>query len=314
MRIVFFGTSQFAARILTYLAQQRVDVCAVVTRPDRPKGRERHVIPPPVKQAALQLMPPLPIHQPEKASTPDFESVLKRYGADLFVVVAYGEILKQDLLNLPKWGCVNVHASLLPKYRGAAPMQRALMQGEPVTGVAIMEMVLQMDAGAIFDTFELPVPEEMTFGELEDKLCTAAGPLLLKVLRAFESGTVQKKPQDPHPVTFAAKITPEEEQIKWEKTARDLHNLIRALSPAPGAWCFLTMGEERKRLKIKRSRIIPDLSGSPGQTLIFGKEGWVVACGQGALRLLEVQLEGKRVMSTEEFIKGVKNSSALFLS
>jgi methionyl-tRNA formyltransferase len=292
--------------VLTYLTEQGVQVCAVVTRPDRPKGRSLQLTSPPVKQVAEKLESHPPIHQPEKASTPEFAAVLSAYEADLFVVVAYGEIIKQFLLDLPKWGCINVHASLLPKYRGAAPIQRALMQGESVSGVTIMEMVLQMDAGALFEVVEVPIPEEMTFGELEDKLCLAAGPALLKVLRAFESGKVEKVPQDSRFVTFAAKLTPEEEQIQWERPARELHNLIRALSPAPGAWCFLEMAGEKKRLKIKRSSIVPDQSGNPGQILAFGKEGWVVSCGQGALRLLEVQLEGKKSMTTEDFIKGVR--------
>lgn len=309
MKIVFFGTSPFAARILSFLLSQNIQVLAVVTRPDRPRGRAQQLSPPPVKETLLQINQDIPIHQPEKASTPEFAAVLAEYGADLFVVVAYGEIIKQNILDTPSLGCINIHASLLPKYRGAAPMQRCLMAGDPVTGVTIIDMVLKMDAGDMLGIAEVEVPPSMTRGELEEKLVTASCPLLLKILHDFEKGTVKRISQDPKEVTFAQKITPEDEKISWTEAAVDLHNRIRALSPQPGAWCRVSLGAEEKRLKIKRSAPLLEKRGEPGEILVFdAKQGLQIACGKGALALLEVQLEGKKTMKIEDFIKGIHTS------
>ncbi|HEY5259986.1 MAG TPA: methionyl-tRNA formyltransferase [Rhabdochlamydiaceae bacterium] len=309
MKIVFFGTSPFAAQILTFLLSQTIEVLAVVTRPDRPRGRSQQLSSPPVKETLLQLRPDIPVHQPEKASTPEFADILSTYGADLFVVVAYGEIIKQNILDIPKWGCINIHASLLPKYRGAAPIQRSLFAGDPFTGITIIDMVLKMDAGDMLGTAQVAVPPSMTCGELEEKLIAASCPLLLNILHDFENGTVKRISQDPEGVTFAQKITPEDEKIYWTESAADLHNRIRALSPAPGAWCRVWVGDEEKRLKIKRSAPVLTKNGTPGEILVFdAKEGLQVGCGQGALALLEVQLEGKKTMKIEDFIKGIRSS------
>lgn len=305
LKIVFFGTSLFAAKVLSSLIECGCQVVAVVTRPDRVKGRNPHPSPPPVKEIASKLNPTLPIFQPEKASAPEFASILKELNADLFIVVAYGEIIKKNLLEMPKLGCINIHASLLPKFRGAAPIQRSLMAGVNETGVTIIEMSPQMDAGDILAMQAIPVPHEMVFGELEEKLCALCIPLLFEVIRQFEGGKVIKTPQDHAQATFAPKITPEDEKIDWRKPASELHNQIRAMSPFPGAWTLIKMGSEVKRLKIKKAKVIENLSGEPGAILGFGKEGWTVACGKSALRLVEVQLEGKKVMSAEECIRGI---------
>lgn len=288
--------------MLTRLIESGEEVIAVVTRPDRSKGRNLQPTAPPVKEIALKHN--LPVHQPEKASTPEFAEVLKTLQPDLFVVVAYGEIIKKNLLEMPKFGCINIHASLLPKYRGAAPMQRALMQGEKETGITIIEMSPQMDAGDILAIESIPVPEEMTFGELEKELCDLSVKLLFQVIAQIKNREEKKTSQDHSLATLAPKLTPEEEKIDWTKPAKTIHDQIRALSPFPGAWCTLQIGSEAKRLKIKRSKII-DQSGPPGAILSFGKEGWIVACGQGALRLIEVQLEGKKAMPAEECIRGI---------
>lgn len=309
MRIVFFGTSSFAANILEYLFQQKVDIVAVVTRPDRPFGRSQRIEPPPVKAAFEKLDSTVELLQPEKASAPGFAEILKSFAADLFVVVAYGEILKQNILDLPKFGAINIHTSLLPKYRGAAPMQRCLMDGCTETGVTIMEMVLAMDAGDSIEMVKLPIPEEMTCGELSKKLCELACPAVLKVIGAFECGQVKKTPQDPAQVTFAPKITAQEEEIHWEKPAKQIHNQIRALSPAPGAWCAVLVAGQKKRLKIKRSRVVTDRAGGAGELLLSDKkEGLIVACGEQALRLLEVQLEGKKSLPADVFLRGLQES------
>lgn len=304
MKIVFFGTSAFAARIFTYLIEQGVQIVAVVTKPDKPKGRSSKHTPPPVKEIVQKLAPNLPIHQPLRASTPEFAEILNLYQPDLFIVVAYGEIIKTQLLQIPPLGCVNIHASLLPKYRGANPIVRALMNGEKETGVCIMDMVLEMDAGDVLEVAKTPISESMTFGELDLKLSEIACPALLKVIHDLKTGLIKRTAQDHTQATLASKLKVGEDEINWVKHASEIHNLIRALSPQPGAWCWLQIGSEKKRLKIKRSEVVPHMEGVPGQNLILNKQEWVVACGKGGLRLLEVQLEGKKTMSVAEFLRG----------
>ncbi len=304
MRIIFFGTPPFAAHILDLLIQEGHQVVAVVTRPDRQRGRRQKLLPSAVKALVQEKWPKLPILQPEKASTEEFATVLKELKPDVFVVVAYGEIIKTNLLEIPTKMCVNIHASLLPKYRGAAPIQRVIMNGERESGVTIMEMVLKMDAGDILEMVKVPISEEMNFGELEEVLCKASGPPLLNVLKKIELGTVQKKPQNHEEVTFAAKISLEDRVIDWEKSSLELHNQIRGLSPSPGAFCFVEIGGERKRLGVKKTAKHSHASGKPGETLSYTKKEWVVACGEGALSLLEVQIEGKKALPIEDFIRG----------
>ncbi len=289
--IVFFGTSAFAAHVLEQLLARGHPILAIVTRPDRLQGRRLEMGPPPVKEAALRLAPHIPLFQPLKASSAEFASSL--VSADFFVVVAYGEIIKQNLLSMPRLGCINIHASLLPSFRGAAPMQRALMAGCHETGITIIEMTPQMDAGDILAQEAIPIPESMTLGELEALL----RPLAVRLVCDVIEGTAVKIPQDPTQVTLAPKLTPEEERIDWSRSAAAIHNQVRALSPLPGAWCQLRLGETVKRLKIKRSRVcLPD------------QKGWVVACSEGFLELLEVQLEGKKEMSAAECLRGLHNS------
>jgi methionyl-tRNA formyltransferase len=311
VKIVFFGTSAFAGRILAYLFGHNIPIVAVVTKPDKPKGRSSQLTPPPVKETTQQIKPSLPIHQPVKASTPEFAEILKSYNPDLFVVIAYGEIIKTNLLQIPKWGCINVHPSLLPKYRGANPIVRCLMNGDRETAVCIMDMVLEMDAGDILEVAKLDVPEAMNFGELDQKLSEIAGPALIKTIQALQNGTVKRLPQNPAHVTFAPKLAPGEDEIKWDKSAFELHNLVRALSPSPGAWCWLQVGSEKKRIKIKKSEVVPDVEGNPGKNHILTKQEWVVACGKGGLRLLEVQLEGKKSLPVAEFLRG-SNTPLIF--
>ncbi len=292
MKIVFFGTPHFAAEVLKYLLDHHISVLAVVTQPDRPKGRSLQLTPPPVKTLLLEKAPHIPLLQPEKASQSLEE--LKKFQADLFVVVAYGQILSQKLLDIPPLGCINIHASLLPKYRGAAPIQRAILNGETETGIAIQKMVRELDAGDVICEAKVPIGPDMTAGELEVKLIEAANPLLLSVLK---SGISSAKPQDPAKVTYAPKIELEEGQIDWAKPAQEIHNLVRAFSPRPGAWCWIEVAGERKRLKILRSQIL----SAPTEDS--------VPCGQGALKLVEVQPEGKKAMKGADWLRGQKNVS-----
>ena len=302
MRIVFFGTPAFAAEILRFLLENHVDVAAVVTQPDRPKGRSLHLTPSPVKVVAAGAS--LPILQPEKASQEPFLSEIAAFQADLFVVVAFGQILSQKLLDTPKLGCINVHASLLPKYRGAAPIQRVLMAGDSETGIAIQKMVRQLDAGDVIAVSKVPVPQDMTFGELEEKLIAATKPLLLEVIREYQKRIPAGEPQIHDQATYASKIELEEGEVLWSKPAQEIHNLIRAFSPRPGAWCWIHANGEKKRLKILRSQYVSG-KGQPGQ--ILSQDG-IVACGDGALKLIEVQPEGKKAMKAADWLRGFKGS------
>jgi methionyl-tRNA formyltransferase len=306
MRILFFGTSAFAAHILTFLIKNSFHILAVVTQPDRPRGRHLHASFSPVKEVALAAG--LPVLQPERISTPENVELLKNYHPDLSLVVAYGEIIKKSLLDVPKMGSYNIHASLLPKYRGAAPIQRCLMDGEKKTGINVIEMTPQMDAGDIVASAEIAIDDDMTFGELEAALADLACALTLQFLKDISAGRIVKHPQDPTRVTFAPKLHAEDERIAWSRSSIELHNLIRALSPRPGAWCPIYLGKEEKRLKIKRSRL-SDVSCAglpPGAPVVCDKQRCIVACQKGALEILEVQLEGKKTMPITEFLKGIQ--------
>lgn len=313
LRVVFFGTSSFAAQILGFLLQNQVQIVAVVTRPDRPQGRNLKPSFSPVKEFCLKNAPTLPIHQPEKVSTPDAIAELAEYHPDLFLVVAYGEIIKQELLDLPKYGCINIHGSILPYYRGAAPIQRALMDGVPEAGITIIAMNAKMDAGDVLNIGKIPVPLEMTFGELEPLLCDLGGKLALKTVREIETSTVRRESQDHSLATKALKITPEDEAIDWKRPALHIHNQIRALSPKPGASCFLLINGQKRRLKILRSLPLSAPSGAPGEILSFSKKEWIVGCAEGSLSILRVQLEGKKEMAFSDFFVGLQKNQEIQL-
>lgn len=300
MRIIYFGTPPFAAEVLKFLIENDIEVLAIVTKPDRPRGRSGKPAFSAVKELATTTYPDIPLYQPDKASTPAFEEEMRKYGADLFVVVAYGEIMKQPLLDLPKEGCINLHASLLPKYRGAAPIQFALLDGAKETGVTIIEMVLKMDAGDMLAQEKIPIPKEMNCAELEERLCLLGGETLLRVIRKFAYHNTQKKPQNPHEATYVQKIDPTMAEINWDQPAETAHNQVRAFSPRPGAWTEVEINGQWKRLKIFKTKVVEDKS-KVGTTSSFSKNEWIVACRDGALSLLEVQLEGKKRLSIENF-------------
>ena len=300
-RIAFFGTPAFAAEVLRYLIEHRVPIAGVVTQPDRPRGRDLKRLPCAVKETAQQLAPEIPILQPEKASEERFLEEIAKWKADLYVVVAFGQILPQKLLSIPPLGSINIHASLLPKYRGAAPIQRCLMAGEKETGVTIQKIVRQLDAGDVIAVEKTAIPPDMIFGELEAKLREISKPLLLKVLEKYEEGIPSAVPQNGDEATYASKFELDEGEILWSDPAEKIHNLIRSFSPRPGAWCWLESG--KKRIKILRTRLTSG-QGNPGELL--SKNG-VVACGRGALQLVEVQPEGKKVMSACDWLRGASD-------
>jgi len=304
VKIVYFGTPHFAAEVLRFLLENKVEVAAVVTQPDRPKGRSLQLTSSPVKEVAVQAS--LPIFQPEKASQEIFLSQLADVKADLYVVVAFGQILTQKLLDIPRLGCINVHASLLPKYRGAAPIQRCLMDGETETGVAIQKMVRKLDAGDVIASSKIAIPSEMTFAELEAGLIEITKPLLLQVIHRYATEIPEGVAQDESLVTYASKIEMAEGEIHWNRDAEELHNLIRAFSPRPGAWAWIYSSGERKRLKILRAKCVP-FNGKPGEL----SPSAIVSCGKQSLQLIDVQPEGKKVMKAEDWLRGQKNISFL---
>lgn len=309
MKVVFFGTPSFAVTILDFLYKKGAEIVAVVSRPDKPKGRSKEPQPTPVKTYALRHN--LPLYQPQKVSEPSFYQFLQSLEADFFVVAAFAEILRENILHTPKFGCINVHASLLPKYRGAAPIQRALEAGEKETGVSIMKMVLEMDAGDVYQMVKIPIPETMNAGELTEILAEKGAEALWTVLETILSGKAQAVKQDAGAVTFAKKVKSEEGEIKWQGSAWDIHNKIRALTPNPGAWCWVEVKGEKKRLKILKA--LPQETALPPKTLLHVESRrLLVGCEEGALELLDIQLEGKNPLDVSTFLRGVKFSDLKF--
>lgn len=303
MRIIYFGTPSFAAEVLKFLIESGVEVLAIVTKPDRPRGRSGKPAFSAVKELATKNYPDIPLYQPDKVSTPAFEEKLRRFGADLFVVVAYGEIMRQELLDIPTEGCINLHASLLPKYRGAAPIQFALLDGAKETGVTIIEMVAKMDAGDMLTQEKIPIPKEMNGVELEEELSALGKETLLRVIRNFFHYYSQKKAQDSKQVTYVQKIDPSMARIDWNQDAETIHNQIRAFSPRPGAWAEVEINGQLKRIKIFKSEVVEG-EGAGGVSLSFSKKKWVVACGKEALSIIEIQLEGKKRLLFTDFVLG----------
>lgn len=314
MKIIYFGTPQFAAEVLDYLIQHGVDIAAVITKPDRPQGRSGTPVPTPVKSVALAQNPPLPLYQPEIVSDLVFAPTLEAYQADLFVVVAYGEILREHLLAMPKVACINLHASLLPKYRGAAPIQRSIIDGESETGVTIMHMAKKMDAGDIISMHRVPITINMTYGQLEQELCNVGSKALLETIHSFENHSATRVEQNHELMTLAPKIELEDCEIKWNLPSLAIHNLVRGVNPHPGAWCYVDVKGQKKRLKIISTRLGPqEMKEEPGKILQYSKEGFLVACSEGSLFLENLQLEGKKAIAADEFIRGLPEGSIHFM-
>ncbi|MGJ0483112.1 MAG: methionyl-tRNA formyltransferase [Methylomicrobium sp.] len=296
MRIIFAGTPEFAVPTLKMLLASGHEICAVYTQPDRPAGRGRKIQLSPVKEVALAAG--IPVLQPDSLKSAEAVSQLADFKPDLMVVVAYGMILPQAVLDVPKCGSLNVHASLLPRWRGAAPIQRALMAGDPETGVTIMRIVLKLDAGDMLHKEVIAVGAEDTAGELHDKLA-ALGPIgLEKVLRQIESGTVRAEPQDEALVTYAAKLEKNEAFLDWSKPAGELDRQVRGLNPWPVAQTLYL----NEALRIWRAQPILEKTGyEPGRVNCTRKH-LDVATGNGWLRLLEVQLPGGKRMPAQAFL------------
>lgn len=301
MRIVFMGTPDFAVGSLQALCESgKHEILAVVTQPDRPKGRGNKLLQTPVKEYALEQG--LTVYQPQKVKTPEFVELLHELQPELIVVVAFGQFLSKEILELPKYGCINVHASLLPKYRGAAPIQYAIIKGEKESGVTIMQMDIGMDTGAMLDKVVVPIAENTTMGELHDALREQGAALLLEVIDKIATGTAVAEPQDDAQATYATLLDRSMEHIDWSKKAQEVHNLIRGFNPAPSTFAKLPNG---KSLKIWGSKMTDKSSAAAAGTVIeTGKHSFFVACGEGVLEITEVQPESKKRMPAQVFLNG----------
>jgi methionyl-tRNA formyltransferase len=297
MRLVFAGTPPFAVPALDALVAAGHDICALYTQPDRPAGRGRRLSVSAVKARAVALG--LPIEQPESLRGDDVVRRLAAFAPDAMIVVAYGLILPQRVLDVPRLGCFNIHASLLPRWRGAAPIQRAILAGDAQSGVTIMRMAAGLDSGPIVAQSECPIGPHMTAGELHDALAGIGARLLVDALEAIASGRAVMREQDASKASYAPKITRDDARIRWEEPAALSARRVRALDPAPGAEA-LWRGEQ---LKIWRAEARDGLCGaSPGQVLKADSAGIEVACGSGSLALLAVQLPGRNRVSAADFV------------
>lgn len=297
MRIVFMGTPEFAVPCLDQLIKS-FDVVGVFTQPDRPKGRGKKMAMSAVKERALESH--IPVYQPEKIKKSPEVQVLKDLKPDVIVVVAYGQLLNQELLDIPTKGCINVHASLLPKYRGAAPINFAILNGETVTGVTTMYMVKQLDAGDMIDKAEVEITEDMTAGELHDALSNAGGELIVKSLKDIEKGIVNREVQDESLMTYAPLMDKEMAVIDWTKSATDIHNLVRGFNP----WPIATTSMQGKKMKVFKTKVLDELASDPGRVTSVSSEGIVVDCGDKKILIEEIQLPNKKRMKVSQFILG----------
>lgn len=302
MKILFMGTPDFALFSLKALCEARENVIGVVTQPDKPKGRGYTLTPPPVKVYAEEKG--IPVYQPNTLRGEDFAALLDTLAPDLIVVVAYGKILPENVIRYPAFGCINVHGSLLPKYRGAAPMQRAIMDGEKVTGITTMYMDVGLDTGDMLLKSEIIIEETDNFETIHDKLASCGAETLLRTVDGLRNGTLAREKQDDSLSTYAAKIEKDDCLIDFSNSAEAVHNQIRGLSPIPLSFTHTPDG---KLLKVTCAEIVTR-EGAKAEvgTVIALDHGIVVACGEGSIRLLNVLPEGKGRMNAADFIRGRK--------
>ena len=298
MRIVFMGTPDFAVPTLEALIGAGHELAAVVTQPDKPKGRGKAVLMTPVKEKALECG--IPVYQPKKVREPEFLDVLRELNPDVIVVVAFGQILPREILTLPPFGCVNVHASLLPKYRGAAPIQWAVIDGEPVSGVTTMQMNEGLDTGDILEQEEISLDLEETGGSLFEKLAVLGGKMILSTLKGLEDGSLVPRAQGEMTTPYAKMLTKAMGEIDWSMDAASIERLVRGLNPWPSAYTYV----DGKTLKIWKARVEAGEAGKePGQVRVT-KDRLLVETGDGVLSILELQLEGKKRMEAAAFLRG----------
>ena len=300
MRVIFMGTPDFATGTLEEIVLAGHEIVGVVTQPDKPKGRGKTLMPTPVKEVAMKYE--LPVYQPKKVREPEFVEILRSLKPDVMVVAAFGQIISKEILEMPKYGCINVHASLLPAYRGAAPIQWAVINGEKESGVTIMQMDEGIDTGDMIEKVVVSIAEDETGGSLFEKLSQAGAKLCVKVLKALEEGkAVREKQPEESTTPYAKMIDKKMGAINWENSAKEIEQLIRGLNPWPSAYTKL----QGKTLKIWRAAVLfEDSNDAPGQVVQVTKDSIVVQTGHGLLKILELQLEGKKRMDTASFLRG----------
>lgn len=299
MKIIFMGTPDFSVMTLESLVNAGHQVAAVVTQPDKPKGRSGKMQYPPVKAKALELN--IPVYQPKKVKEPDFFEVIKKINPDVIVVIAFGQILPKIILDYPKYGCINIHASLLPKYRGAAPIQWSVINGEKETGITTMQMDVGLDTGDMIDRVVVPIEEKETGGSLHDKLMRAGSKLILETLEKIENNTAVFTKQSDEDSNYAQMLTKQLGKLDFEQKAVELERLIRGLNPWPSAYTRIN----GKNLKIWEADVVKgDNTIAPGVVYEVTKDSFLVATADGALQINELQLEGKKRMSVSDFLRG----------
>ena len=298
LRTVFMGTPEFALQALEGLLDFGVNLVGVYTQPDRPKGRGKKLAASPVKQLALER--DLPVFQPQKLRDPEAVKELQELQPDLIIVVAYGQILPKVVLDLPRYHCINVHASLLPKYRGAAPINKAIIDGEAVTGVTTMLMDVGLDTGDMLVKRSLDIDRNETAGELHDRLTLLGREALEETLQQLCAGTLVAEKQNDELSCYAPMMKKEDGLIDWQRSANDIHNQVRGLDPWPGAYTSL----DGEVLKVAATAVAGDIFGEPGTILSADKTGVCIACGEGALVVGELQLPGKKRLSAMNFLSG----------
>lgn len=302
LRLVFMGTAELSCFSLRALiGDPSFQLQAVVTQPDRPKGRDLKLLPTPVK--AIALKHDLPVLQPERARNPGFIQELTAYRPDLIAVAAYGQILPPAILDLPRFGCLNVHTSLLPRYRGAAPIQWSILNGDPETGVTIMKMDVGLDTGAILTQERTLILPDDNAETLHDRLADMGASLLVQTILNYVNGEIQPRPQPAEGVSYAPKIKKEDGRIDWTRRATDIWNRVRGLAPWPGAFSFLPAEGHSALLKIWQADVVQTV-GEPGVILKSDRHGIVVGCGVDALRITVLQREGGRRLTVAEFLAG----------
>ncbi len=297
LRTVFMGTPDFACPTLEGLIAAGCNLVGVFTQPDRPSGRGRRLTAPPVKQLARQHG--LPVFQPERLRRPEAVDQLRALAPDLVVVVAYGQILPKSVLEIPRHGCINVHASLLPKYRGAAPINKAIIDGETETGVTTMYMDEGLDTGDMLVKMRLAIGPDETAGRLHDRLAVLGREAMAETLKRLCAGTLERVPQNDAESSYAPMLKKEDGAIDWRQPAARVHNLVRGLDPWPSAYTWL----DGSLLKLAATSV-EAASGEPGTLLAAGDDGLLIACGEGALRVRQLQLAGKRRLPAADFLRG----------
>lgn len=298
IRTVFMGTPEFAVGTLQGLIDAGCNLVGVYTQPDRPKGRGKKLTPPPIKELALQHG--IPVFQPKKLREPAVVEDLATLHPDLIVVVAYGQILPQAVLDIPQYGCINVHASLLPKYRGAAPINKVLIDGESESGITTMYMDAGLDTGDMLLKRSLAIGENETAGELHDRMALLGRETMEETLRLLCAGELQGEKQDDSLTCYAPMLKKEDGLVDWARPAKEVHNLVRGLDPWPGAYTYI----DGEVLKLAQTTVDDTLSGPAGTVLAAGADGVRIACGEGALVIGRLQLPGKKMLAAADFLRG----------